>query len=65
MAKNTVKLAIMKILIPHSKPRSASHRALFDRDQPYRPKTEQRRNLYKRHSKNQRQHQEHWGYDSR
>jgi hypothetical protein len=65
MAKNTVKLAIMKFLIPHTKPRSASHRALFDREQPYRPKTERRRDRYTRHCKNQRQHQEHWGDDSR
>lgn len=55
----------MKIVIPHFKPRPAGHRALFDVEQPYRPKTERRRDRYQRHSKNQRQHQEHWGYDSR
>jgi hypothetical protein len=50
----------MKITLHVPKSRSRSHRVLFDRELPFRPKSERRRDLYQRRVKNQRQRQESW-----
>ena len=45
----------MKILLPQVKQRPAGHRALFDKNQPYQPKKEKRRDQYQRRYKNLRE----------
>jgi len=51
----------MKITVQVPKSRSRSHRVLFDRDLPFRPRSEQRRDGYQRREKNQRQSRNRWG----
>ena len=41
----------MKITIPQTKPRIAQHAVLFNREMPFQPKTEQRKNTYQRKPK--------------
>jgi len=42
------------------KPRSAGHRALFDRSQPFQTKVEQRRDRYQRRYKTRQQQKNQW-----
>ena len=44
----------MKITLPPLKPRSASHRALFDRELPFRGRKEERKDQYQRRAKHQK-----------
>lgn len=49
----------MKITLQTSgRQRSRAHRALFDRDLPFKPKAERRRDVYQRRAKN-RKHDQH------
>ncbi len=54
----------MKVKLPPIKKRPPSHRALFDNEQPYKPKKEKRRDQYKRHFKNTRDSQNEQGTDN-
>lgn len=53
----------MKITLYTTKPKTRAHRVLFDRDLPFRPKAERRRDTYQRRAKNQRHAQDKWGSD--
>lgn len=50
----------MKILIPKSEKRIRQHAVLFDTTLPFRPRTEERRDLYKRRDKHSKQDQSKW-----
>jgi hypothetical protein len=50
----------MKILIPKSQKRIQQHAVLFDTTLPFRPRTEQRRDLYKRREKHAKRDHSTW-----
>ena len=54
----------MKIILPQVKQRPAGHRALFNKDQPYQPKKEKRRDQYQRRYKNLREFRNQQGTSS-
>lgn len=43
--------------------RTRAHRVLFDRDLPFKPKSERRRDTYQRRVKNRRQDHTNWDND--
>ena len=52
----------MKTYTAKVKRRPAGHRALFDDNLPFKPKTERRRDTYQRREKHNKNHGKDWGY---